>query len=138
MNPQTKAKQTELRNRLMQQRRDRLGRNGSLGPTIEAIHNLATLMELTTLTIYRRGQRRTDYLLITRACYGPLMWWDRMAGRYQIKPLRTHRAERRAAEALISAVVKALGSEYGHTITEVRSVADRLAIEAMSRNADAA
>ncbi|WP_331723408.1 hypothetical protein [Streptomyces atratus] len=129
---------TDLRNRLLCQRRDRLGRNGSLGPTIKALHDLAALMELTTLTIYRRGQRRTDYLLITRACYGPLMWWDRMVGRYQIKPLRTHRAERKAAEALIGAVVKALGSEYGHTIAEVRAVADRLAIEAMSRNTDAA
>ncbi|MEU3656471.1 hypothetical protein AB0E67_27420 [Streptomyces sp. NPDC032161] len=126
-----------LRDRLLRQRRDRLGRNGSLGPTIKALHDLATLMEVPTRVKWRRGQRETDYWLITRSCYGPLIWWDRKAGRHQIKPLRTHRAERRAADAVITEVVKVLGSEYGTTITKVRAIADQLAVAAMAETSEA-
>ncbi|TXS34753.1 hypothetical protein [Streptomyces sp. OR43] len=97
---------------------------------------MATLMDLSTLTIYRRGQQRTDYHLIMRACYGPLMRRNHVTGRYEIKPLRTHRSERGAANLLMDEVVKALGSERGHSISEVRAIADRMAVEAMAVQAD--
>ncbi|MEU9947043.1 hypothetical protein [Streptomyces sp. NPDC047939] len=134
---QTETQNADLRGRLIRQRRERLARNGSLGPTIKALHDVATLMELSTLTIYRRGQMRTDYQLIMRACYGPLMRRNHKTGRYEIKPLRTHRAERSAANLLMDEVVKALGSEYGHSIAEVRTIADRMAVEAMAVRNDA-
>jgi len=129
------TKHQDLRGQLLRQRRDRLGRNGTLGPSIKALHDLATLMELDTLSIYRHGKRPVDFELITRACYGPLISWNRASGRYDIKPLHTHRAERQSAEALIQAVVDALGAEFGPSIGEVRAVADRLAVDAMARQA---
>jgi len=121
-----------LRDRLLRQRRDRLARNGTLGPTIKALHDLVTLMELSRLKIYRRGQQPTSFLLIMQSCYGPLMWWDAMEARYCIAPLRTHRAEREAADDLLDKVIKALGTEYGQSIAEVLATADRMAAAAMS------
>lgn len=127
---------TELRDRLLQQRRERLGRNGSLGPTIKALHDVATLIELNTLPIYRRGQERTDYHLIMRACLGPLMWRDHKAGRWEIARVRTHRAEYAAADVLIDNVIAALGPQYdGKSLAELKAITDQLAIEAMAARA---
>lgn len=123
----------EFRGRLVRQRRERLGRNGSLGPTIKALHCMATLIELSTLTIYRRGQERTDYHLIMRACLGPLMWRDHKAGRWEVASVRTHRAEYAVAEVLIDAVIAALGPRYdGMSLAELKAITDRLAIDAMT------
>lgn len=119
----------ELRERLLHQRRTRLGRRGTFGPIVKTLHDLAALMDTDPRKIARRGQLTTTYQLIMRACYGLLMTKRKDGKGYNFAPLRTHRKERQEAEALTAAVVAALGSEFGTTAGEVRAVADRLATE---------
>jgi hypothetical protein len=123
----------ELRERLLHQRRTRLGRRGAFGLVVKALHDLATLMDTDPRKIARRGQLTTNYELIMRACYGPLMTKRKDGNGYNFAPLRTHRKERQEAETLTAAVVAALGSEFGTMAGEVRAVADRLATESSPR-----
>ncbi|MER7196149.1 hypothetical protein [Streptomyces flaveolus] len=118
-----------LRERLLYERRTRLGRRGVLGPVVKALHALAALLDADLRKSARRGQCTTTFQLIMRACYGPLLT-ERLDGSgYNVAPLRTHRKERLEARELTAAVVAALGGESGTTAGEVRSVADRLATQ---------
>ncbi|MFD7855207.1 hypothetical protein ACFV6B_13100 [Streptomyces microflavus] len=123
----------ELRDRLLQQRRDRLGRIGNLGPTIKALYRMAALAEASPMTIHRGGRMRVDYHLIMRVGLGSLMWRDRRTGRWEIASVRTHRAEYAAATTLIDDVIDALGPQYdGMSLTDLKAITDRLATEAMA------
>jgi hypothetical protein len=76
-----------------------------------------------------RGQCTTNFQLIMRACYGPLLTKRKDGSGYDVAPLRTHWKERMEARELTAAVVAALGGESGTTAGEVRAVADRLATQ---------
>jgi len=136
-----------LLQRLHVQRRDRLARNGDLGPVIKALHDIADLLESDRWKTRRAGLDMTDYMLLMRACYGPLIAWNRRTGRYDFTPCplcgstlldRRHRPQEALAraETLLESVVDALGAESGTPLPQVRATADRLAAEAMPLPAD--
>lgn len=105
-------------------------------PVVKALHNVADLMDRDRAANPAR-EDVTDFMILMRACYGPLMRWDRMAGEYGFAPcpvcgttladLRHRRAEVEAARTLLALVTEALGAEHGTSMAEVRAVADRLA-----------
>lgn len=122
-------------------RRTRLARKGNLGPVIKALYDVVDLLEADRWKTRRTGLDVTDYVLLMRACYGLMMTSNRISGRYEFTPCSTcgstlldrrHRPEGSvdSAEALLAAVVGALGAESGTPLSQVRVTADRLAAEA--------
>lgn len=105
--------------------------------TVKALRHLADLMETETGWMGLKTPIHLDDLLYMRACYGYLLYWDATTGHYQFH--RDHwkvPAKRYAAEALVSAVCRALGawdpnnpdrhSPTRFTVAQVRAAADRI------------
>ncbi|WP_406122970.1 hypothetical protein OHQ89_12440 [Streptomyces canus] len=118
----------QLRARLRAQRRTRLGRNGSLGPVVKALHDLADTLDVERWKQRHLGLHTTDYTLIMRVCYGPLFIQDPRTGQWGLAP-RQQRPDGAldAARTLAKQVVAELGGERGATAGDARAAADRLA-----------
>ncbi|WP_225636645.1 hypothetical protein [Streptomyces solaniscabiei] len=76
----------------------------------------------------RRGQCTTNFEMIMRACYGPLLTKRKDGRGYNVAPLRTHRKET-GGEGAHGSCRRCPGRRIRTTAGEVRAVADRLATQ---------
>ncbi|MFD6490349.1 hypothetical protein [Streptomyces sp. NPDC060188] len=115
------------KSRLLDQRRTRQGRRGDLGPVIAALHAVLDLLESERWERRLLGVHTTDYVLLMRACYGPLLQRNPRSGRWELASRRFRPdGALEAARAVTAAVVDALGGEAGATVQDIRAAIVRM------------
>ncbi|WP_211832766.1 hypothetical protein [Streptomyces asiaticus] len=140
----TEEARPELLTRLRTARRARMARRGDHGPVVKSLHDLADVMELDQFrsTRYRRdGVRAVTAVMLMRATYGPLLVWDRCAGRYDIQDISVRseteygeaKARRDALRQALTDATCAMRRRSPGVLrlrpSDVRAIADRLAVE---------
>ncbi|MFD9463530.1 hypothetical protein [Streptomyces sp. NPDC060027] len=125
--PQGRKVLTQTKSRLREQRLARRGRSGELGPVIKALHAALDLLESERWERRRLGVHTTDYVLLMRACYGPLLQRNPRTERWELVSRRRRPdGALEAARAVTADVVQALGGESGATVQDIRAAINRL------------
>jgi len=93
----------------------------------EALRVIIKILETDTFPF---GPPATDYDILMRSCYGPLLTWNPHTRRSELLPKRLRPdGALDHARALTAAIVELLGGERGATLPDVQTALDTLTAE---------